>query len=85
MRKFLYIAPMLLVLAACKEQPQQQEDSPQAAVDMANPAAVYCIEQGGDIKIRDAELGQVGYCHLPDGRIIEEWEFFRTNNQPENE
>lgn len=35
MRKFLYIAPLLLVLAACKE--QQTEPVPEM-IGMANPA-----------------------------------------------
>jgi len=46
-------------------------------VGLANPASVYCTNQGGDVLIRDTEEGQVGYCHLPDGRVVEEWEFYR--------
>ena len=45
---------------------------------IANPASVYCIEQGGKLEIRKTANGEVGYCHLPDGRIIEEWAFFRS-------
>jgi putative hemolysin len=36
------------------------------------------VEQGGQVDIVDAEGGQVGYCELPDGRRIEEWEFYRS-------
>lgn len=46
---------------------------------MANPASVFCIEQGGKIEIRKTASGEVGYCHLPDGRVVEEWAFFRAN------
>ena len=45
-------------------------------VGLANPASVYCVEQGGVVEIVDEADGQVGYCLLPDGRRIEEWEYF---------
>ncbi len=45
---------------------------------IANPASVYCVEQGGRIEIVTTEKGQIGICVLPDGRRIEEWEFFRS-------
>ncbi len=45
---------------------------------LANPASVYCIEQGGEVDIVDEADGQVGYCELPDGRRIEEWELYRS-------
>ena len=48
------------------------------AAGIANPASVFCIEQGGRVVIVDETDGQVGYCELPDGRRIEEWEYFRS-------
>jgi putative hemolysin len=48
-------------------------------VGMANPASVYCEEQGGTVEIVDEADGQVGYCNLPDGQRIEEWEYYRAN------
>lgn len=45
---------------------------------LANPASVYCVEQGGRVDIVDEAGGQVGYCELPDGRRIEEWEYYRS-------
>lgn len=79
MRPFLYLAPLLLLLTACDK---KEEAAPEATeqVGMANPAAIYCGEQGGELEIRDAELGQFGYCHLPDGRVIEEWELYRADH-----
>jgi len=39
---------------------------------------------GGKIEIRKEAKGEVGYCHLPDGRTIEEWQFFRSSgNDPQ--
>lgn len=47
-------------------------------VGMANPASVYCAEQGGRVEIRKGEGGESGYCHLPDGRVVEEWALYRA-------
>jgi putative hemolysin len=46
---------------------------------IANPASVFCEEQGGTVDIRnDAESeGQIGICVLPDGSECEEWAYFR--------
>ena len=48
-------------------------------VGMANPASVFCEEQGGTLEIRtDAESeGQIGICILPYGIECEEWAYFR--------
>ena len=49
-----------------------------AGVQLANPAAVFCGEQGGRSEIRTgADGGQVGYCRFPDGSECEEWAFYR--------
>ena len=50
--------------------------------DLANPASEYCVEQGGQVEIVDEVGGQVGYCALPDGRRVEEWEYFRSQTSP---
>ncbi|PLP58179.1 DUF333 domain-containing protein [Mesorhizobium loti] len=47
-------------------------------IGMANPASVHCVRIGGKSKIlSDASGNQTGYCHLPNGRICEEWALFR--------
>lgn len=46
---------------------------------MANPASVYCVQQGGTLEIRDETGGQVGYCHFANGQVCEEWALFRSN------
>jgi heat shock protein HslJ len=48
-----------------------------AKIALANPASVYCEEQGGSVDIRMQEGGEVGYCVLPNGSECEEWAFFR--------
>jgi|APSaa5957512622_1039677.scaffolds.fasta_scaffold36063_3 putative hemolysin len=47
-------------------------------VQIANPASVYCLQQGGELEIRDdSSGGQVGYCVFLGGMECEEWEYFR--------
>lgn len=55
------------------------ETPPETTARIANPASVYCEEQGGTVDIVDESDGQVGYCVLPDGTRIEEWEYFRSS------
>lgn len=49
---------------------------------LANPASVYCVQQGGRLVIRRGPKGETGICVLPDGRRIEEWKFFRAARHP---
>ena len=45
---------------------------------IANPASTNCVTTlGGTLEIADTAQGQVGYCHLKDGRVCEEWSLFR--------
>ena len=48
---------------------------------IANPASVYCVQQGGKLEIVATKKGQIGICVLPDGRRIEEWKFFRASQK----
>lgn len=70
MKPFLILA-FVTPFAACTA-PQS------ASVGMANPASVHCEAIGGTTEIRKQTDGEVGYCHLPDGRVIDEWELFRA-------
>ena len=64
-------AVLLVVLSGCGD---DADEGPR----IANPASAYCIEQGGELEIVDEADGQVGYCNLPDGSRIEEWEFYHS-------
>jgi putative hemolysin len=50
----------------------------QEVIQVANPASVYCQEQGGKIEIRETAEGQEGWCVFIDDRECDEWEFFRS-------
>ncbi|MBJ6370003.1 DUF333 domain-containing protein [Sedimentitalea arenosa] len=60
-----------LLLAACAE------ENP---ATLANPAATFCIEEGGRYQIRkDAAGAETGICVLPDGTEVDAWAHFRAN------
>lgn len=68
----------MTVLSACGSDSEPVE--PTTTAELANPASVFCVEQGGTLEIVDEAGGQVGYCILPDGTRVEEWEYFRSQN-----
>ena len=67
------LGAVVVLLAGCAS----QADKP---VGMANPASVYCQQQGGTLQIQDTPSGQVGICQLPDGEKIEEWALYRRDH-----
>ena len=71
---------ILMAVACLAALPLVAPEGAQAAkkIGMANPASVHCAKIGGKSRIRtDASGNQTGYCHLPDGRVCEEWALFR--------
>lgn len=48
---------------------------------LANPAVVYCVNQGGLVIPVETSGGIAGYCALPDGRTCEEWQLFYSEGQ----
>lgn len=66
-----------LLLSACGGQGGAPAARP---VGMANPASVYCADLGGRLEMRQEQAGAAGYCHLPDGSVIEEWQLYRGKN-----
>jgi len=68
--KTLFIVLTGFVLSAGASSAQQQ---------IANPAAVFCIEQGGDYEIVQESEGARGDCILADGTRIDAWQFYRES------
>ena len=58
------------------------EDFPeQKMIGAANPASVYCVEQGGESIIKkDNDGNEYGICKFNDGKEIDEWDFYRKNH-----
>lgn len=55
------------------------EITPNAQI--ANPASLNCINNGGKLSIVDKPEGQVGMCTFSDGTVCEEWAYFRGQCQ----
>jgi hypothetical protein len=73
---------VVMLVTACSAQPAPTVSPTQTAAGLANPASVFCVDQGGQVKIRDEAAGQVGYCLFPDGSECEEWAFYRGECAP---
>ena len=82
----IILMALVVLLASCQiwplQQPAESTDEEPVA-DMANPASVFCEEQGGTVEIRtDASGGQYSVCVFEDGSECEEWAFFHDECQP---
>ncbi|MDD5331818.1 MAG: DUF333 domain-containing protein [Candidatus Nanoarchaeia archaeon] len=81
MKKILLIVLVgALFLTACsnKGDTEISEGDIPEDTQIANPASVYCEDNGGTVEIITSEDGsQIGYCILPDGTECEEWDYFR--------
>ncbi|HOW60353.1 MAG TPA: DUF333 domain-containing protein [Candidatus Moranbacteria bacterium] len=61
-----------------------KQDIADSKQQMANPASVYCEQNGGKLEIRTAfDGGQTGYCKFSDGSECEEWAYFRKECETE--
>lgn len=76
-KRILCVSFLLSSLTACATPQNNVADMPK--LGMANPASEYCVKQGGKLEIKNEQNGQVGYCHLVNGQVIEEWKLFRTD------
>jgi uncharacterized protein len=80
-RRCLSLILLPLMLAACGGGAAPREAAPVSRwAGMNNPASQYCAELGGRLEIRAEQAGEAGYCHLPDGSVLEEWELHRGKN-----
>lgn len=65
---FIVFAALVVTVLALQVQP---------AWALANPASVFCVQSGGKSEIRNGPRGQYGVCRLPNGRVVDEWAYFR--------
>ncbi|MCB0201674.1 MAG: DUF333 domain-containing protein, partial [Anaerolineae bacterium] len=79
---FLVLAAML-ALAGCVAGQPVVVPAATSAPGLANPASVYCADNGGTLDIRsDAAGNQTGVCVFPDGSECDEWAYFRGECAP---
>ncbi|EXT37966.1 I78 family peptidase inhibitor [Acinetobacter sp. 25977_8] len=77
MKKTIFLGLALVSLTAFFLVQHKKINTPKKR--LPKPASQYCVEQGGKLEIRNETNGQVGYCHLPNGQVVEEWKLFRDN------
>jgi putative hemolysin len=56
--------------------------SPAPSAGIANPASVFCTENGGSLQIRRGLSGEAGYCVFSNISECEEWAFYRGQCKP---
>lgn len=76
-RRLAGLALAAALLAGCGE-----DEEPPA---IANPASENCVALGGTVEIEETPEGQRGWCVLPDGRRVDEWELWRETQGAEGE
>lgn len=77
--KFTALAGLsLLALAACS--PANDTPEAPAKVGLANPASVYCVDQGGTLEPVTTAAGVSNDCVLPDGERLDEWDLYRRDH-----
>jgi putative hemolysin len=65
--------------------PEPEATAEPCGAGLANPASVYCEEQGGRVEIRTASDGsQYGVCIFADGSECDEWAYYRGECGPGN-
>ncbi|MGP3594275.1 putative hemolysin [Vagococcus sp. WN89Y] len=76
MRYCLLLLPF--VLAACSSAKPDAPRPPE--IGMANPAAIYCQQRGGERVPVQSPQGVRTECKLPGGEVIDEWELWRRDH-----
>ncbi|WP_414163482.1 DUF333 domain-containing protein [Superficieibacter sp. BNK-5] len=73
MKRLSLLLPLVLVGCA-------SEQNPSPEVGLANPAAVWCLKQGGTREPVQSPQGVRTECRLSDGQTIDEWELWRRDH-----
>jgi uncharacterized protein len=67
------VALLTVALAGCADTPRDTDD-----VGLPNPASEHCVDQGGQLDIREDTRGdQYGVCVFDDGSECDEWAYYR--------
>lgn len=80
MKKTSTLAATVLALMACAAGTDSRSPQSMPTVGLANPASVFCMQQGGKLRIVKTAQGEHAMCALPDGREVEEWAYFRQHH-----
>lgn len=77
--KHLIPLSLLLSLTGCIS---IDMDLQSAKIGKSNPASEFCLKQKGFLDYqKDANGNTVGMCHLQNGQVVEEWQYYRQHHQ----
>ena len=71
----------VISLAGCASEPDEYEVKEYTS--MANPAAVYCVQQEGELETVNENEKRVTYCVLSEEERVEQWEYYRNSQKKE--
>ncbi len=79
MKKTAGLVTTALLMSACAAPPAPTTAS-HPHVGIANPASVYCIQQGGKLRMEPTTHGAHAICILPSGQEVDEWAYYRQHH-----
>jgi len=81
MKKIIILLFLTIFILGCTQQVEEpsnnEVDVSGGQTQLANPSAVYCVEQGYVYDVRQTDAGSTGYCVFEDGTECPGWEYFR--------
>lgn len=72
-----------VLLAGCASEPDEYEVKEYTS--LANPAAVYCVQQGGALETVTEDAKRVTYCVFQNDQRVEQWEYYRNNHKQQSD
>ena len=82
----IWFLPLLAAaaLSACagSDNPKKAAMHDAPAIGMANPASVFCEQQGGkSVNRKDKDGNEYGVCVFSNGKEVDEWEYYRAHHK----
>ncbi len=65
---------VIAVLAGCSSYDTEYTST-------ANPASVYCVQQGGELDTVTEGGARVTYCVFSEDERVEQWQYYRDNHE----
>ncbi|RTZ17574.1 DUF333 domain-containing protein [Vibrio aquaticus] len=84
MKKAYIVMSMVGAIALTGCASEQDEYEVKEYTSMANPAAVYCVQKGGELETVSESDQRITYCVLSDEERVEQWEYYRNNHKEES-
>lgn len=84
MKKLVISSLFIFFIAGCSNSQMNnnaQKTTNDKILNMTNPASSYCVKIGGKSETVKGKDGEYGVCHLPNGKVIDEWVLYRENNK----